>query len=681
MDICEDKDQLHLDRSLDIIKDNISKIEKKCENGISDVREMSKYHWERKSEMDDIEKSLSRNDINHTAQLTNSSLSKLRLLRKAAENPYFGKIKVDFDGDSEDFYIGLTSIMDNNELIINDWRSPIATLFYNSKIGKTSYNAPVGNIDCTLLQRSQIKIKNGKIQRKIDSDIHLSDDELQEVLSKNTNGKMKNIVTTIQEEQNDIIRNLKDRNIIVQGCAGSGKTSVALHRLSYLLYNDNKSNSENMLIFSPSDTFSYYISSVLPDLGEDNVLETTFTDFANSFVNRFDKIESFCEFVSKYYDGLFDEDKNKLNKFKFSKEYKIALDRYIQKVVNSYKIKEDFEVNGVTIPVEYLNKLLEIDTTSSLQEKVEMLSESIFKILSNKVDFKKETIRSRLLRELASSKFDARVVYNKFLSSEEFKNAYGKVGNTLNKKLLEFPDLIGMLYLNFEITGYPNNDIIHHLVIDEVQDYTPLQIEMIAKMFKGATITALGDAKQTINPYHMYKSLEEMKQQFGINSKYMELNKAYRSSPEIMDYVKNILENDKLEAVRNSNNLPVLKKEIDKKEIFKNIVSDIINLKNNGFNRICIITKSTKEAKAIYEGLKDSIENIKLVSENENLDNSILVSTSYNSKGLEFDAVICYNDIDNPYNEEDKYLYYVACTRAQHELLVYNEPKVLKKGR
>ena len=677
----KEKEQQFLDQALDVINENIAELEKNCESGIEDVRKLSKYHWERKSEMDEIEKAVSMNDVNHTATLTNSGLSKLRKLRKAASDPFFGKIKVDFDGDDEDFYIGLTSIMKDNDLIINDWRSPISTLFYNSKLGNTSYRAPVGIVDCKLLQREQIKIKDKKIDRVIDTDVHITDDELQKVLSKNSNGKMKNIVTTIQEEQNEVIRDVKDARIIVQGCAGSGKTSVALHRLSYLLYNDNKSSAENMLIFSPSDIFSTYISNVLPDLGDDNVLQTTFSDFANAFIRKFDKIENFSEFLSKYYDGLNNEEENRSNKFKFSKDYKEAMDTFIQKFVNTYRFQDDLSINGLTIPKQYLNNILDNDDKSSLQDKVDIITDEIYNLVRNVAGVKKGPIRVVVARELVKPAFDPRATYNKFLKSQEYINAYGKEGNNLNKKLLEFPDLIGMLYLNFEFMGYPENNIIHHLVIDEVQDYSPLQMEMISKMFNGATITALGDKNQTINPYHRYESLEELKEQLGFSARYMELNKAYRSSPEIMNYVKEIIDEEKIDPVRISNDNPVVVKEVDRSDIFKSIVQDILDLKEKGLEKICIITKSSKEAKALYEGLKDSIDNICILSNDNDYESNTLIAQSYNAKGLEFDAVICYNDYDNCYNKEEKYLYYVACTRAQHNLVIYNEPKQLKRGK
>ena len=680
MDTLYDEEKKHLDKTVEVIEGIIKSLEDKCESSIDKVREMSKYHWDNRTEMDDIEFALSRSDINKNADLTSEKLSTLRNLRKRIDNPFYGKIKVDFDGDEDTFYIGKMNIMNDSGIIVYDWRSPIADLYYNSKLGNTSYKAPAGIIDCKLLQRRQIEIEKRKITRIIDSDIHLSDSALQDMLSKNSSEKMRDIVSTIQKEQNEVIRDLEDTRIIVQGCAGSGKTSVALHRLSYLIYNDKKTTPQNMLILSPSDIFTSYISNVLPDLGDENVLQTTFSDFANAFVNNVDKIESYTEFVSKYYDGINDEEKNKLNKFKFSKEYKEALDKFIKRFVNSYRFKDNVMIYGASIPCSHLNKILDNDD-NDLQEKINVITDEICSLLRKNPNVKKSTVRTAVVRELIKPRFDPIVIYNKFLKSEEFINAYGKPGNIINKKLLEYPDLIGLLYLNFEFMGYPKNDIVHHLVIDEAQDYTPLQMEMITKMFNGASITALGDANQTINPYHKYDSLEEMKEQLGYSAKFVELNKAYRSSPEIMNYVDKIIDNKNIIPVRQSNDNPVVTKEVDKKDLFTTLVSDLLKLKENGFNRICIVTKSNKEAKAIYEGLKDSIDSIKILGEDKSFETSTLVAPSYSAKGLEFDAVICYNDYDNSYNEEDKYLYYVSCTRAQHDLLVYNEPKRLKKGR
>ena len=677
------EEQKYLDSTLDIISAQIKKQEKSCEKGLDYVRELSKYHWQSYSEMDKIEKASTRYDINLCASITNEELDRLRKLRKAYENPYFGKICLDFDGDKEEVYVGIVQIMDEMNLVVTDWRSPIASLFYNSRLGDTSYKAPMGMISCNLEQRKQIKVENGKVDRIIDSDIFINDDELQSVLNQSSSGRMRNIVTTIQEEQNEVIRNFKDKKIVVQGCAGSGKTSVALHRLAYLLYSDKKSTSDNMLIFSPSDTFSSYISNVLPELGENNVMQTTFSDFANAFVHSFKKIESFTEFVSKYYENENDKEKNKLNQFKFSDLYIEALDKFIKRITDTYIFKDDFSYGELTVPVDYMNKLVKSVSGSniSLQTRIDLLTDDVLHLYKDKKQVSKDGLRKKIAKDLIKPAFDPRIAYNKFLESDEFIEAYGKKGGKLNINLLEYPDLLGLMYLNFEMMGYPNNDIIHHLVIDEAQDYAPLQVQMISKMFSGASITALGDCNQTINPYHKYDSLEEMAKMFGKSTKYIELNKAYRSSPEIMDYTNKVVNNDKIISVRDSKNLPVVSKEVSKSEIYSTLISDIMKLKENGFNRICIITKSNKEARAIYEALKDSIDGINVLTESALYDERVFVSASYLAKGLEFDAVISYNDLDNPYLEEDKYLYYVACTRAQHDLVVYNEPKILNKRR
>ena len=614
------KNQKYLDNALEVIDEQIKTNENMCEKEIDEVRALSKYHWEHKTDMDEVEKMSSRNIINLTASIANQDLSRLRNLRLARKNPFFGKIKVNFeDLDDETYYIGITSVMKDNNFIINDWRSPIANLFYNSKLGKTSYKAPVGIVDCNLLKREQIKIKNDKIDRIIDSSIHISDDELQETLSKSSSDKMKNIVNTIQEEQNEIIRNVTDKNIIVQGCAGSGKTSVALHRISYLLYNDIKLNENNMLIFSPSDTFSSYISDVLPDLGNSNVLETTFSDFANSFISKSAKIETFIHFISKYYDQKFTSKENDLNKFKFSEEYKNALDKFIKKYTDLYRFKEDIELYNTFIPKDLLNNVLDNYSGYPLQEKIDVLTIFVAKLFKN-ISVSKSIIRRSISKQLIKPSFDPINTYNKFMGSEEFIESFGQPGEKISRKMISYPDLIGILYLNFEFMGYPKNDLIHHLVIDEVQDYSPLQISMIRKMFEGASFTVLGDINQTINPYYRYESLENIKNYLG-NSKYIELNKAYRSSKEIMEYVKEILNDTKIEPVRNPSSNNVLVKDIEKDELFKTLVKDIITLKENGFERVCIITKNSNELNSIYEVLKNFID-LTIIKDDAKLNNN-----------------------------------------------------------
>ena len=178
-------------------------------------------------------------------------------------------------------YIGITYVEDeeNDEYLVNDWRAPISSLFYDYEVGKAEYKAPEGIIKGEIKNKRQFNIKDGKLVRVFDNNINIDDELLQEVLAQESNEKMKNIVNTIQAEQNQIIRNVEDKNLIVQGIAGSGKTSVALHRIAFLLYKIENLSSNNILIFSPNKVFTEYISNVLPELGENNTLQTTFSEF------------------------------------------------------------------------------------------------------------------------------------------------------------------------------------------------------------------------------------------------------------------------------------------------------------------------------------------------------------------------------------------------------------------
>ena len=678
-----EREKEYLEKILKIIHTQIDELGDKFDEAYKKLCNDNKMHWE-ELPSNIFDRSISESNLKSQVEVLDRKLVEGRRLIAAKDSPYFGLIGVSFDeDDKEDYRIGYTTIYDKyGDPVILDWRTKIAELFVNSKLGKTSYQSPTGEtIECNLDTRKQIKIKNAKLERIVDTDVHIDDDVLQEVLSKSSDSKMRNIVSTIQEEQNEVIRNIKDKTIIVEGKAGSGKTSIGLHRLAYLLYYDRKSTSNNMLIFSPSDVFSSYISSVLPELGEENVLETTFKDFSESFINGFSKLESYTEFVAKYYNNENTEEKNKLNEFKFSKEFKKILDDFVIKKSSTYHFRDDFSMNGLTIVKDYLNNLLDSESFKGypFYERVDMLADVIIKNIKEKNLFTKEKLVNKLKSELVTS-YSHRKNYNEFLESDEFKEASGMTDKIQNNKYLEYPDIIGMLYLYFEMFGYPENNIIHHVVIDEAQDYTPLQLTMIKKMCDGATFTVLGDSDQTINPYYKYNSLEEMKEVLGI-SKYMELNKAYRSSPEIMEYASKITDKP-IVSVRRSENVPVDIKEVDKKDLFTTLVKDVLNLKENGYERICIITKNNNDAKAIYEGLKDEIDNITILSDDKKgLEYKTSISPVYISKGLEFDAVINYNNKEDEYEDKDKYLYYVASTRAQHSLTIYNEPeKILKKG-
>ena len=645
-------------------------------------QELKKMIWDTRTEHTDSEYNAQLNEINHNTSILSENVKQALNYQKAIYSPYFGRIDFRRDGRNNNMqvYVGLTTIKEGMNFYVFDWRTPIASLFYNYSVGEAQYEAPRGIIKGQIDLRRQYKIENGELKRVIESDITIDDEFLQEILSNSSSDKMRNIVTTIQQEQNEIIRNRSTNNLVVQGVAGSGKTSVALHRIAYLLYQRKDLNSDNILIFSPNDIFAEYISDVLPELGEDNVLNTTFSDLSSAYIkNR--KIQSFSNFIEEYYDSEKNELKNEMIRFKLSDEYKNVLDLYMLYYTKSHCLKESFEfVVGNSREV-YIDK----DEINDLFTNkyghlpiVERLNQIVDYICSkDNIPFSKynATVKSQL-RKAMGIDLDVRRVYSDFMNNPIYTDNFDfDVTEFYDRsKPVQYEDIMGMLYLNFELNDYPYNTYVKHIVIDEAQDYSKLQLYIIKKMFPHATYTILGDVNQTINPFYKYNTLESLKEIFGDSTEYYELLKSYRSSPEITDYANNILGLGSDLAVRNSTNKPVINEEENPAIFESQIYEDIQRMRNDGLKRIAIITRNKKEAQELCSKLENNTDGISFSTSSMQNDNVIIVP-AYIAKGLEFDGVIAYTKPDDYYTEEEKNLYYVVCTRAQHQLVVYNQPQ------
>ena len=645
-------------------------------------QELKKMIWDTRTEHTDSEYNAQLNEINHNTSILSENVKQALNYQKAIYSPYFGRIDFRRDGRNNNMqvYVGLTTIKEGMNFYVFDWRTPIASLFYNYSVGEAQYEAPRGIIKGQIDLRRQYKIENGELKRVIESDITIDDEFLQEILANSSSDKMRNIVTTIQQEQNEIIRNRSTNNLVVQGVAGSGKTSVALHRIAYLLYQRKDLNSDNILIFSPNDIFAEYISDVLPELGEDNVLNTTFSDLSSAYIkNR--KIQSFSNFIEEYYDSEKNELKNEMIRFKLSDEYKNVLDLYMLYYTKSHCLKESFEfVVGNSREV-YIDK----DEINDLFTNkyghlpiVERLNQIVDYICSkDNIPFSKynATVKSQL-RKAMGIDLDVRRVYSDFMNNPIYTDNFDfDVTEFYDRsKPVQYEDIMGTLYLNFELNDYPYNTYVKHIVIDEAQDYSKLQLYIIKKMFPHATYTILGDVNQTINPFYKYNTLESLKEIFGDSTEYYELLKSYRSSPEITDYANNILGLGSDLAVRNSTNKPVINEEENPAIFESQIYEDIQRMRNDGLKRIAIITRNKKEAQELCSKLENNTDGISFSTSSMQNDNVIIVP-AYIAKGLEFDGVIAYTKPDDYYTEEEKNLYYVVCTRAQHQLVVYNQPQ------
>lgn len=678
------QEEEYLKKTLAVIKELIENDDNSIKDRMAEIQEMKKYLWDNNAMLDDAEIVSGMYNVNCDVSYTNENIKKLMKLKKSLENPYFGRVDFESDGFSEPIYIGINGIAKDLNFYVFDWRTPIASLFYNYGTGPASYETPMGTISGNISLKRQYKISDEKIERCFNSDLNIDDEYLQEILANASSEKMTNIVNTIQREQNEIIRNVSDKYLIVQGIAGSGKTSVALHRIAYLLYKEKNLSSNNVLIFSPNDVFSQYISNVLPELGEDNVLQTTFSDFASAYIRDFKEIESFTQFIERYYKSdSISEEEYKTTKYKVSNDFKSLIDNYIERYRENMSFIKPIIINGKSIKIADLNRLLKITFGKfPLSERIDRISEYICD--QNNISYKKygKTIREKI-KTIVNFDLDVKKIYEDIISSEQFKECTGLKENAEFKvgKQLKYDDLLPLMYIYFEMNGYPKNNSIRHIIIDEAQDYSLLQFYMLKKIFYTASFTVLGDIHQTINPYYIYDNLNDVNSIFENKGRYIELNKTYRSSQEIIEFTNQILGLDNVCSVRKDNAIPVTMRSVPKEQAVNQIMQDIEFMRENGIKRIAIITKNNAETLELYDKLKDQLDDINIIQQNAKAGiGNMVILPSYISKGLEFDGVIAYTDENHEYQEKDKYLFYVVCTRAQHNLTVYNQ-KTLKLER
>ncbi|MFR5904118.1 MAG: HelD family protein [Bacilli bacterium] len=660
-----ERERNYLNKTVSLIRKKISKLGQELFDDDSKVLEFKKLIWDTHTEMDPNEMRSMMAESDLQVSIMQSKGNYLQRLFRIQNKPYFGSIRFKEEGSEEEdnIYIGITHVEDKLDYYVHDWRSPICSMFYDYETGPASYKAPSGIIKGNIIKKRQYIIEDAELKHIFDNDLNISDSLLQEVLAEESSDKMKNIVNTIQEEQNKVIRNTEDKNLIVEGIAGSGKTSVALHRIAFLLYRIPNLTSSNVVVFTPNKVFSEYISNVLPELGEDNTYDMTFYDLLCQNINEYKDIENFTDFISRYYKG--NVDNYDMVKYKQSDEIIKEIDSYINNLLSTIKFNNKLEYdNFIEIDTEELNNMLNYKYNRfPLFERIKEISK---RIASNNYEGSTKNASSieKKLKELLNIKLDLKDIFNNFYQSE-----YSKYKDKVNDKYLYYEDACIFLYIKSLLVGFNTNHVIKEIVIDEAQDYNKLQYLIIKKTFKTSNYTILGDTNQTINPYYKYDSLEELTSIFD-SSKYITLTKTYRSTGKIIDYTNKILGLNHVTAIRNDKASDI----IFRNNITKNdFLTDINNLKTIS-KSIAIITKNDKEAEKVYNMLKDDLD-IMLIDGFGHIKRDLVVVPSYVAKGLEFDSVIIYTDEDNKYQEKDKYLFYVACTRAQHNLIIYNNSK------
>lgn len=659
-------------------------------------------------------------DISNQARKYKFSYDTVNTLERMLQSPYFGRIDFVEAGEenAEQIYIGIQNLRmsKNLDILVYDWRAPISSMFYDFEIGLCNYECPAGLINGQMLLKRQYKIENLNIVYMFDSSLSINDEMLKEILAKSTDNRMKTIVISIQREQNTVIRNSQDRILIVEGPAGSGKTSIALHRAAYLLYKYRDSiKSENILIFSPNHVFEDYISSVLPELGEENIQRSTFAHFFGSVFEPEYKIETMNQQIEYILSGYSDETRLRCIKFKASLQFLTILKKYVQQLENGiYEEFENLEYNdALIISAEDINLLFTKDYSrfpyakrleklrqrlfylleqceeKQIKDLLEMNSQKIHSITEQEVlANKKETTQYENLKNeiIKMTSFDICLLYeNLFRNIQSFAQTEDlqEIGNLkssgiytirqLEQRIINYEDVAPIIYLKAVLDTVGNTKSIKHVIIDEAQDYTVTQYEIFKKVFGHCNMTVLGDVNQLVNGYMNIGGFDIIAEIFkSMNGKSISLTKSYRSSKEIADFCKEILMPQNLsEQLNRHGSKPKIIK-INECDLYRRIAADITELKASNHKLIAVICKTASQCEAVYRSISPYMDISLISNQNEVYQGGVVVIPSYLAKGLEFDAVLVNSIEDKDYfREEDRRLLYTVCTRALHELYLY----------
>ena len=660
--------------------------------------------------------------------------NKILSMEKNYSKPYFARIDFNEDGTEnvQKCYLSKVGVVDdNNDIVTVDWRAPIASIYYDSSVGKTSYEAPGGIIEGDLLLKRQYDIENGEMSNYRDVDIVSNDDILAPYLTVNADNRLKNIVASIQSEQNAIIREKLNKNLVIQGVAGSGKTTVALHRIAYLVYTYMKDiNPEQFLVIGPNKFFVNYISGVLPDLDVNNVSQLTYDELIKKYLKENFSLISTEE---KLIQSISHPEDMKFEKFRTSMLYKETLDRFVEDYIGELFGKRNLEINDYVIlnskTIKNIYESVSRDPyykgkQSKQLERVILLTTKYIEDYQNDIisniwnqyrekskspnlnDQRAEMARFNKAREEVRKKCRSSVkkyfskrnqkilpIYIEFLNSisryvviddSNFEQSVNNTISNLREKKVEFEDLAAIMYLKYKICDTHTFDNIRHVSIDEAQDFGEFNFYALKKAMPNATFSIFGDLAQSIYQYRDLKDWDTIiESSFNGNCDLKYLLKSYRTTAEIMNSANNIIEQIDMKkaqpVIRHGASVKYIANDNDQIE---SIIECIAELKEKGHNSFAIITKTEEEAMSINKKLQKygiKLENI--TSKNTKYVGGYCTVPCYLAKGLEFDSVFISDASEDIYHSDsiiDMKLLYVAMTRALHELSIFYSGEINK---
>lgn len=690
------------------LRHRITQLDDSIEAGQKEIEGMHEYYWENYTEMDQYgyENFDNQQALLHEINASNEKIELRRRFRKMMDSPFFGRVDFCYEGEAEPeiFYIGIANLAEENGglPLIYDWRAPVSGLFYDFDKGPASYQAPLGEIHGDIAAKWQYKIRGGKMIYEFESDVKIDDEILKAELGSNGDVQLKNIIRTIQKEQNAIIRNTSDRIMVIQGAAGSGKTSIALHRIAYLLYHDRKNlKSSSVLVLSPNGVFSDYISHILPELGEENIREMSFDLFAyKRLKNTVSDCEDRYDLIERQIAGLCDE---KLLKEKQSRDFLDRMEGYLVELEDSLMNFRDVEHRGVVkkeqeiIELFYF-KFMDIPLLSRMDAVAEYFIDEVETLKGFDLpEEERDAVKSRFYRMYETR--DLYVLYNRFLRQEGFP-PLPQV--QYEKRKLRYEDVYPVLYLKYRLETQQEDSGVRHLIVDEMQDYSMIQYLIIQKLFK-CKMTILGDREQTMDG-DQQDVLTFLPKIFGKDIRRIIMNKSYRNTIEIASYANQLAGITEVELFERHGK-PVEEKEfpgfvgalecvvrelrlekqavaeadVDRMEMADPETDGAEDQEELSYETAAVITRTADEAREAYYILKEKLEKAGFDTEERmsllhrdstNFKKGLTVTTFYMAKGLEFDQVFSvFPGADrSPIVQRARY---IAATRALHELYMY----------
>lgn len=691
----------YLSHVTESLKHRIVQLDESIEAGQKEIEGMHEYYWENYTEMDQYgyENFDNQQALLHEINASNEKIELRRRFRKMMDSPFFGRVDFCYEGEDEPeiFYIGIANLAEENGglPLIYDWRAPVSGLFYDFDKGPASYLAPLGEIHGDIAAKWQYKIRGGKMIYEFESDVKIDDEILKAELGSNGDVQLKNIIRTIQKEQNAIIRNTSDRIMVIQGAAGSGKTSIALHRIAYLLYHDRKNlKSSFVLVLSPNGVFSDYISHILPELGEENIREMSFDLFA---YKRLKNVVSDCEdrydLIERQIAGLCDE---KLLKEKLSRDFLDRMEGYLVELEDSLMNFRDVEHRGVVkkeqeiIELFYF-KFMDIPLLSRMDAVAEYFIDEVETLKGFDLpDEEREAVKSRFYRMYETR--DLYVLYNRFLRQEGFPSLPQV---QYEKRKLRYEDVYPVLYLKYRLETQQEDSGVRHLIVDEMQDYSMIQYLIIQRLFK-CRMTILGDREQTMDG-EQQDVLTFLPKIFGKDIRRIVMNKSYRNTVEIASYANKLAGITEVELFERHGK-PVVEKEFPGlEEALESVVRELRLEKQAviaenadegvediiSYETAAVIARTADEARETYYILKEKLEaegfdtkeRLSLLHrDSTNFQKGLTVTTFYMAKGLEFDQVFSVFPGQDRSQIVER-ARYIAATRALHELYMYEVVK------